>query len=179
MNVRIQVVIEDSVAPIVQEVACVQRDTLCAETLGLSLEEAKALLANVQSALVAHQVEVYTDQCRCCPHCGQAYARKSTASIVIRTLFGKVELSSPRLYTCDCQPQAKQSFTPLAQLLPERTTPELLYLQTKWSACVSYRQAAALMTDVLPMEAAPSLAVLHRHVEQIAKACSPLFRAAT
>ena len=108
MNVRIQVVTEHDGAAVVQEVACIERAALCPETLGLSLEEAKALLANVQAALVAHQVEVYTDQRRCCPHCGQVYARKSQDSIVVRTLFGKLELTSPRLYTCDCQPHAKQ-----------------------------------------------------------------------
>jgi len=169
MNVRIQVVIDNGDAPIIQEVACLERDMLCAETLGLSLEEAKRLLANVQSVLVAHQVEAYVGQQRCCPHCGQPYARKRPDSIVMRTLFGKIELASPRLYTCQCQPQARQRINPLADLLSERTTPELLYLQTKWSACLSYRQVVALMSDVLPMETAPSLAVLHRQIEQIAE----------
>jgi hypothetical protein len=169
MNVRIQVVVDNGTVPIIQEVACLERDTLCGETLGLSLEEAKGLLANVQSVLVSQQIRAYVDQQRCCPHCGQPYARKDADSIIMRTLFGKLELASPRLYTCPCQLQTRQSFNPVADLLSERTTPELLYLQTKWSACLSYRQAAALMTDVLPMETAPSLAVLHRHVEQVAE----------
>jgi hypothetical protein len=169
MKGRIQVVIDNGTTPLIQEVAALARDTLSVETLGLSLEEAKGVLANVQSVLVAHQVKAFSDQQHCCEHCDKPYARKSAKSMVMRTLFGNLELAAPRLYTCQCQPQAKKSFNPLADLFPERSTPELLYLQTKWSACLSYRQAAALMTDVLPMETAPSLAVLHRHVAQVAE----------
>jgi hypothetical protein len=36
------------------------------------------------------------------------------------------------LLHCDCQPHDTRSFSPLAQVLPERTTPELLFLETKW-----------------------------------------------
>jgi len=56
----------------------------------------------------------------------------------MRTIFGKLNLPNPRLYTCSCQPQATKSVTPLAHRLPERTTPELKYLQSKWASLVSY-----------------------------------------
>jgi len=41
-------------------------------------------------------------------------------------LFGKLTLESPRLYTCSCQPQEQQSWSPVAALFSERSTPELL-----------------------------------------------------
>ena len=47
-------------------------------------------------------------------------------------LFGKLKLSSPRLYTCACQADdIRCSSRPLVDLLPERITPELRYLETK------------------------------------------------
>jgi hypothetical protein len=49
------------------------------------------------------------------------------SAIVYRTLFGKIELSSPRLFHRQCQPQSIRGFSPLAELLVERTAPELLY----------------------------------------------------
>src|SRR6266404_5425787 len=36
-------------------------------------------------------------------------------------------LDSPRLYPCRCEPQNRRSFSPLAELLPERTSPEPVY----------------------------------------------------
>ena len=118
MKVRIQVVIESDNhdAPITDEVACIQR---------------KDLLANVQANMVKEQTAEYVEQQRRCPFCGKVRGQKGQKDIVFRSLFGKMEIPSPRLYTCSCQPQEKKSFSPLAERLPERTAPELLYLQTK------------------------------------------------
>ena len=51
MKVRIQVIIESDNygTPITDEVACIQRGDLAPEKLGLTLAEAKDLLANVQA----------------------------------------------------------------------------------------------------------------------------------
>ena len=57
-----------------------------------------------------------------------------------------------RLYHCGCQVHATTSFSPLATLLPERTTPELLFLETKWAALVSYSLTVKLLQDVLPLD---------------------------
>ena len=132
MRMGIQVVIEsdDHDTPITDEVACIQREDLAPETLGLTLDEAKDLLANVQANMVKEQAAEYIEQQRRCPLCGKVRGQKGQKDIVFRSLFGKMEIPSPRLYTCSCQPQEKKSFSPLAERLPERTAPELLYLQT-------------------------------------------------
>jgi len=44
---------------------------------------------------------------------------------MVRTLFGTLRLPSPRWYRCQCRAAETQTFSPLAELLPERTTPEL------------------------------------------------------
>src|SRR6266568_7932237 len=113
MRIRVQVLIESDreAAPLhVEDVACFERDHLAPETLGLRLEEAKQMLAGVQQAMTAQQVEEYVEQQRQCSHCQQFLAFKGHHQIGVRTLFGKLTLSSPRLYTCSCQPHQKRSW---------------------------------------------------------------------
>ena len=44
-----------------------------------------------------------------------------------------------------------RTFSPLAAVLPERTTPELLYLESKFAGLVSYGQSAELLAETLPL----------------------------
>jgi hypothetical protein len=50
--------------------------------------------------------------------------------------FGNIEMKSPRLFRCACQPRGTHSFSPLAELLDAHTAPERLYLEAKWAAQV-------------------------------------------
>ena len=139
MHVKVQVIIEpDDGAPvIVEDVALLQRADLTPETLGLTLAEAKELLASLQTVIASEQIRAYTEQQRRCPECGTARAYKGQHQVVVRTLFGKLHLPSPRLYACPCQTDSRRSFSPLAELLPDRTAPELQYLQAKWASLMS------------------------------------------
>jgi hypothetical protein len=85
------------------EVAYLERETLNNATCGLSMLEAKTLLANVQQALVNAQAAAHVSAYNRCQECGQALARKDSTTIVVRTLFGKVRLASPRYRRCVCQ----------------------------------------------------------------------------
>jgi hypothetical protein len=99
MRIRIQVFIEadhEATATCVEEVACFERGSLSPETLGLQLDEAKQLLADIQQIMTAQQVEEYVEQQRQCSHCQQPLACKGHHQIGLRTLFGKLTLSSPR-----------------------------------------------------------------------------------
>jgi hypothetical protein len=69
---------------------------------------------------------------------------------VFRTVFGTLPVDSPRLSHCPCPAHATTSFSPLAVLLPERTTPDLLSLETKWAALMSYGLTVKLLQDVFP-----------------------------
>lgn len=153
MKVKLQLVIdqENGETPIIEEVRCLCRGDLKPETLGLTLAEGKELLAAIQAKMVMYQAEEYIGQQQPCPQCGKHRHRKGKHEIVWRSLFGKLHIFSPRFYTCTCQPQQKESVSPLAELLPERTAPELLYLQTKWASLMSYGLTADLLADVLPM----------------------------
>lgn len=170
MKVRIQVVIEHEdghETEIVEEVGCLQRGDLLPETLGMTLDEGKQLLANVQRCLVQQQVKVYIAQQRRCTDCGRQRTRKDQKAITMRTVFGQLRLESPRFYTCSCQREPEQSFSPLAQKLPERTTPELKYLQTKWASLMSYGLAVDVLEEVLPIQA--NTKTIRRQVHQVAE----------
>ena len=153
MRVRVQVIVEtdDDIPPTVHEVASVERGDLRIDTLGLQLAEAQHLLQNVQVVLIDEQVRISLAQQVACPSCGRARAHKDAHPIVVRTLFGTLHLRSPRWHQCPCQPQPTRTFSPLATALPERTTPELRYLESKFAGLVSYGLSANLLAETLPI----------------------------
>ena len=163
MKIKVQIIVEDDELdePIVEEITCLCRGDLLPETMGLTLAEGKEILANMQAVMVKHQVEEYVAQQRHCPDCGQWRSKKGDHEIVWRSLFGKLRIHSPRLYTCRCQPRETKSFRPLAALLPERSAPELLYLQTKWASLMSYGLTTDLLADTLPMNTSTRAVILN------------------
>src|SRR5215813_5950621 len=153
MKMRVQVVIESTAGePIaVHEIGCLHREELRPDTVGLTLAEAKTVLARLQQRLVEQQAAEYLWAQSRCPHCGTKRSHKGAHTITLRTLFGKLRLKSPRLYHCQCQRHPARTFSPLAERLPERTTPELLYLETKWASLIPYEMTTKLLDEVLPI----------------------------
>jgi hypothetical protein len=173
MKVSVQVIVhpddDGEGTTVVREVFTLDRDDLAPDTLGLQLSEAQDLLAAVQDTLVAHQVQRAVAAQVACPHCGKARRHKDTRTIVARSLFGRLSLDSPRWWHCGCRPQASQTFSPLAALLPERTTPELAYLQARFAGLVSYGASATLLAEVLPLGRPLHAAVIRRQTHAIAQ----------
>ena len=171
MKVKIQVVIESDggATETVENIVFLERGTLRPENLGLTLAEAKALLERAQKTIVERQIAKYLEQQAFCPHCGKKRSHKGRHTLVYRTLFGKLRLRSVRLYHCACQPHPTRTFSPLAQLLPERTAPELLYLESKFASLMSYGLSVQLLQEVLPIEHAINAATVRNHVHAIAQ----------
>jgi hypothetical protein len=72
--------------------------------------------------MVTYQTTGYVTRQTQCAKCGKIQSRKGKHEIVFRTLFGKLRLVSPRLYHCGCcTKEGCRSFSPLAELLTERT----------------------------------------------------------
>jgi hypothetical protein len=81
-----------------QVIAVVERQDKGIADLGLTLAEGRALLAEVQSVLVSHQTAGWMADQVTCRRCGAVLAHKDSRSIVMRTVFGKLEIASPRLW---------------------------------------------------------------------------------
>ncbi|MBV8883012.1 MAG: ISKra4 family transposase, partial [Chroococcidiopsidaceae cyanobacterium CP_BM_RX_35] len=170
MKVRVQVVIEaDNGEEVIQEVAQIQKEALQPETLGLTLKEAKTLLNRVQQTFVEQQVSAYFKQLAKCPDCGQNRRRKGNRPIIYRTLFGKLHLQGTRLFHCGCLPHTTRSFSPLSDLLPERTAPELLYLESKFASLMSYGLTVKLLEEVLPIGDEINTTTMRNHLQRVAQ----------
>ena len=156
MKIKIQVVIDDDDQVITEDIISLVRDDLSAETLGMTLKEAKEIAIRIQQKLVTHQIVDYLAHHRTCSYCGKSRNIKGYHSLIYRTLFGKLSLKSPRLYECGCQPKANESCSPLAQILVEHTAPELRYLESKWASLMSYGMTVKLLEEVLPLDISPS-----------------------
>jgi hypothetical protein len=170
MKVKVQVVtITDDGQETIKDIACVERHDLTPETFGLSLAEGKAVLQALQEVVVEWQMHTYLQQQRACPHCGKARRSKGVHHTVFRTVFGALPVDSPRLYHCSCQAHATTSFSPLAAVLPERTIPDLLYLETKWAALMSYGLTVKLLQDVLPIDEPLEAVTIRNHVLTVAQ----------
>lgn len=169
MKLTVQVVMEHADgSKVVTEVATLEREILSDETLGLTLAESKTLLAGVQEVLTAQQAASYSAAHAACPGCAAPRRSKGQHQIVIRSLFGTLRLTSPRFATCACQPaEGPRSSSPLAERLPERTTPERRYLEAKWAALLPFGVTVNVLEEVLPLQA--SRATIHRHTQQVAE----------
>jgi hypothetical protein len=105
-------------------VARIERDEVAMEALSLTLAEGKLILKRIQEGVVQEQIQDALLRRR---------HSKGHHDVTIRTLFGNIELQSPRLEHCRCQPHVEKTFSPLQVILPEHTSPEMLYLEVKWS----------------------------------------------
>jgi len=170
MKCTIQVVITtDEGQTETRDIACVERQDLTPTTVGLTLAEGKAMLKALQEVVVQQQMTAYLKTQRPCAHCGNLQGRKGSHTTQVRTVFGTISVNSPRLYQCPCQPHPTETYSPLAALFPEHLTPELLFLETKWAALVSYGITAELLQDVLPIDDALAPCTIREHVFTVAE----------
>src|SRR5262245_15080539 len=103
--------------------------------------------------------------------CGAALHMKEQTARVLRTLFGTVRLTSPRLSHCRCQTYATATFRPLAELLTESTTPELLFLETKWASLISSGLTARVLKGFLPLDETLNATTIQKHTLAVAQRC--------
>ena len=171
MKIRIQVVIdaEDGEAEKIEDVARLERSSLRPEELGLTLAEARSLLRGMQQTIVTAQVGEYLARFASCPHCGRPRTHKGKHAIIYRTVFGKLNLASPRLYDCPCQKPGRHSSSPLAELLSTHTAPELLYLETRFASLMSYGLSVEVLSEVLPIADEITPATVRRQLHAVAE----------
>ena len=149
--VQVRIEPDDTSDPTVVNVATIERGELSSATLGLSIEDAKAVLAGVQETVVTEHCASALTAASTCEGCGRRLAHKDDQQLIVRTLYGKMTVSSPRWWSCPCQGGRRRPFTPLAVLLPERSTPELGLVEAKLAAHTSYQAAGRLLGELLPV----------------------------
>lgn len=122
-------------------VAELERDsTLRLETTGLTLAEGKQILKHLQEVVVEEQVHACLVQHRQCAICNKPLSTKGHHQIKLQTVFGNLRTRSPRLRCCPCgEADRTKSFSPSAQVLTERSTPERLYLETLFASLAFLR----------------------------------------
>jgi hypothetical protein len=128
--------------------------------LGLTLAEAKQLLAAVQQQVVAEQAADHTADVPTCPDCGSSCRVKDYRPRAVATLFGRVMIRLPRFRCVACCKIERCIRWPAHC----RSTPELDQLQTHLSALMTYRTAADLLVQMFPVDAGKDPETLRRRV---------------
>src|SRR5258708_118313 len=83
------------------------------------------------------------------PSCGQPHTRKDFGNTAVKTIFGPVHVPIPWWNRCRCQTEGPKTFRPMRTWLNGRTSPEMLYLETKWASLIPCARAADLLKEVL------------------------------
>jgi hypothetical protein len=174
MQIQLRIVGDDGRVISEDEILHLEKGDDRREVIGLSLAEAKAVLAGTQERLVTTQAASFLARHRCCELCARPLRRKGQCRILFRTAFGTLPLVSPRFHRCACQPTASKTFSPLTALFTEHTAPELVYLETRWASLVSYGLTADLLKDVLPIGTTANVSTIRRHLLRV---CSQTGRA--
>ena len=152
-----------------REITSIQRTDVKPETLGITLAEGKMILKDLQQVVVESQVSSLLLPKRTCPECGEPRCSKGNHTLSVRTVFGRLTVRSPRLYHCVCRPHDTKTFSPLAELLPNHTLPELLFLETKWASLMSYGMTSKLLQEVLPIDEPVNTFTIRQHVGDVAE----------
>jgi hypothetical protein len=138
-----------------------------AATLGLGLEQGKAVLAAVQRHLVAAQVEEHCRNRRRCDRCGASRPLKDLRPRRLTSLFGVVEVRAPRFGPCRCGVACRRSITPAAEVMPDRCTPEYERVVAAMGAALPYRRALALLGEFFPLGDAPAVETTRQRTLQV------------
>jgi len=167
-KIQLALVNPDTGAETIEEITLLDKRDDQIEGIGLTLSESKSILKSLQEIIVANQVNNYTETHRACSDCGKTCRKKGSFPITFRTLFGNVPLSSPRFYSCSCQEREQKTFSPLTDLIEEHTSPECLYLETKWASLIPFEKTVDLLKDVLPVDEKLNARSVKNHLQKIA-----------
>ena len=165
-KVKVQLVIEDESGGITTtDLVDIERGAN--GLVGMSLAEAKAMNGSLQRALIEAQAREAIARGAVCTACREGLRRNGTHKIRYRTAFGRIELTSPRFYTCRCQGTKRSSRSPLSAWLGSQVSPELEYLEGQFAALLPYGVSARILKTVLPLEKATSITSWKRHIHRI------------
>ncbi len=131
--------------------------------LGLTLAEAKRLLAGVQREIVAAQARSHAVRRPECPHCGGVCRVKDYRDHAVSTLFGQATVRLPRFRCVGCGGIEAGLEWPSHC----RSTPELDRLQAHLCALMTYRTAADVLAQMFPVDAGTHHETLRRQTLKV------------
>jgi hypothetical protein len=136
-------------------------------TIGLTLVEGKTTLEILQHHLVQMQAVAFCGGRRLCPRCGVSRPIKDRRSRTPMTLFRDVRVDAPRFAPCRCGVVSRRTISPLAELMPDRCTPEYEYILARMGALLPYARAVALMREFLPLGDIPAIETVRRRTLKV------------
>src|ERR1035437_153369 len=133
-------------------------------SLGLSIAEGKAILAEIQTRMVAAQIECHGEARRCGARGGRRPPDKGPYRATCRSAFGNVPIDLRRVQTC---PGCGQN--PAAPLFTRNssTAPELRYLNAKLAALLPFGKVADFLNEVLPVPAATNAVTVRNRTRRV------------
>ena len=144
------------------------------DDLGLRLAEAKELILRLQSFLAQDHMRQVSAVDRTC-RCGSSRRLHDYSTRQVDTLFGRVVLRQPRWRSCGCdrfepQPNSDHARRPsgASALIGGRATPELVRVQAELGARFSFREAARMMSVLLPTGKAANHTGIRRRLARAA-----------
>jgi hypothetical protein len=131
--------------------------------IGLTLFDGKTIMACLQQLVVRQQCEAYVLTSRYCTDCQMFRRIKDSGKRRIRTVYGRVEVSNPRIMNCQrCLPYFCAASAVLRDICPDQATSELMELSARMGSLMPYRKAADVLTEFLPIPSTESFMTL-RH----------------
>jgi hypothetical protein len=131
--------------------------------IGLTLSDGKTIMAGLQQFVVKQQCEAYVLTSRYCTDCQTFRRIKDYGKRKIRTVYGRVEVSNPRIMNCQrCLPYFCAASAVLHDVCPDQATPELMELSARMGCLMPYRKAADVLAEFLPIPSTESFMTL-RH----------------
>jgi len=131
--------------------------------LGLTLAEAKQLLARVQQAIVTAQARDHAVRRPACSSCSGQCHINDWRDHLVATTFGRVTVRLPRFRCVSCG-HIERCVTWPSHC---RSTPELDQLRAHLSALMPFRVAADVLTHLLPVDVGMSPETLRAHTLRI------------
>ena len=138
-----------------------------AAVVGLTLADGKRILAALQHNLVRAQAEEYCRQRRVCSHCRSQRRLKDVRARRLSSLFGTVEVRAPRFLPCRCAVTRQHILNPVAEIMPDRCTPEYECVIAKMGSLLPYRRARTLLSDFLPLGEGPAVETSRRRTMRV------------
>jgi hypothetical protein len=104
MKMTLQLVVceDDGHEEMITDVVILEKTCQQLEQVGLTLVEAKTLLQRLPQLLVERQAAAFVATRAHCQVCGTPLSTKGHHTRTLRTLFGTIRLTSPRLCHCPC-----------------------------------------------------------------------------